>query len=96
MINNTNNNIGFNGLTRRVGAGAESASAANTGRLSNANAFSNDGFVRTGAAAPASGSAAAAGTAAMDRLAAAYDADPAKFARNLAEQALNDVVSLVG
>lgn len=93
-INNGTPNLGLNGITKRISAGAEAgqgvAKAAGTG------GFNNDSLVRTGSTAAAGASANAAGAKALDDLAAAYDADPAKFAYNLAEKALNEVASLVG
>lgn len=93
MINN-NSNLGLNGLTKRVAPtdAAKDASKASPASSS----FSSDSLVRTGAAAAAGPTAAAASAASLERLANAYDADPATFARNLAEQALSEVVALVG
>lgn len=88
---NGNLNVGFNALTKRV-SGTEQAAVttkAATGGVA------NDAFVRTGQTAQV-GNAGSAATNAVDRLAAAYDADPKQFARNLAEQALGDMASLVG
>lgn len=93
-INNGTPNLGLNSLTKRVGAGAEAAQGA--AKTTGTGGFNNDGFVRTGAAAAAGATAGAAGAKALDDLAACYDADPAKFAYNLAEKALNEVASLVG
>ena len=93
-INNNSANLGLNSLTKRVGAGAEAAQGA--AKATGTGGFNNDGFVRTGATAAAGATAGAAGAKALDDLAAAYDADPAKFAYNLAEKALNEVASLVG
>lgn len=93
-INNNNTGIGLNGLTKRVGAGAEAPAA--PGKAAGTGGFTNDALVRTGGTASVGASAGAAGAKALNDLADAYDADPAKFAYNLASKALNDVASLVG
>lgn len=93
-INNNNTGIGLNGLTKRVGAGAEAPAA--PGKAAGTGGFTNDALVRTGGAQAAGSTAGASGAKAINDLADAYDADPAKFAYNLAAKALNDVASLIG
>jgi hypothetical protein len=89
-----NANLGLNGITKRVGAGAEAAKEAT--KTTGTGGFANDNLVRTGSTAAATGSAGAAGAKALNDLAEAYDANPAQFAYNLAAKALNDVASLIG
>ncbi|MEB3196050.1 MAG: hypothetical protein VKP62_02500 [Candidatus Sericytochromatia bacterium] len=94
---NSNSGTHVNGLTKRVAAGAAPDSSKDAARSGSASAaFSSDSLVRSTATSATNASVAAASTAALDRLAAAYHDDPAVFARNLAVQSLNDVVSLVG
>ena len=93
-INNNSANLGLSGLTKRVGAGAESAKGVN--KATGTGGFANDALVRTGGTAAAGATAGAAGAKALNDLADAYDVDQFKFACNLAEKALSDVCSLVG
>ena len=93
-INNSTANLGLNGITKRVGAGADAAQGAN--KASGTGGFANDALVRTGSAVSNGASADKAGAKALNDLADAYDADQFKFACNLAEKALNDVACLVG
>ncbi len=94
-INNGTPNLGLSGITKRVSAGAEAGQG--VAKTTGTGGFNNDSLVRTGSATAAAGSAAnAAGTKALDELAAVFDVDQWKFACNLAEKALNDVACLVG
>ncbi|MEB3222291.1 MAG: hypothetical protein VKS61_09460 [Candidatus Sericytochromatia bacterium] len=92
MINN-NKNLGLNGLAKRLGGADAAKEAAKDAPKAS---FRSDSLVRTSAVAGSAPNASAASAASLERLASAYDPDPATFARNLAEQALGEVVSLVG
>ena len=86
-------NLGaLNGLTKKVAAteAPKQAPAQETARIA------GDSLVRGGTvAAPGAGVGNAAQAAEL-RLAKAYDADPATFARNLARLSLEEMVSNLG
>ena len=95
IFGNKLSNLGaLNGLTKKVAAEAPAAAEPNKAKA--AAGFAKDGLVRTGAAAAPGGSVANAAAAAELRLANAYDADPATFARNLAKASLQELVSNLG
>jgi hypothetical protein len=93
MINNNGKNLGLNGLSKRLGGADAPKDAPKDAAKA---AFQSDALVRTSSVSGAAPSAAAASAASLERLASAYNPDPAVFARNLAEQALSEVVALVG
>ncbi|MEB3284817.1 MAG: hypothetical protein VKN33_05980 [Candidatus Sericytochromatia bacterium] len=88
---NNGSGVGLGGITKRVAPAAPQAPASKPSAT-----FSGDALVRSGNATAPAASAAAMSAAAMDRLANAYDPDPAVFAANLAADSLREVVSLVG
>ena len=90
---NNSINVG-NSLYKRVGS---SETATNVGSPAARSAsYGTDNLVRTGATNAAGASANATATAALDRLATCYDANPEVFAHNLAEASLNDVARQIG
>lgn len=94
IFGNKLGNLGaLNGLTKKVAAPEAPAAAAPKAKV--AGGFASDALVRTGAAAGGAVVTNAAAAAEL-RLANAYDADPATFARNLAKASLQELVSNLG
>ncbi|MEB3328868.1 MAG: hypothetical protein VKQ33_06515 [Candidatus Sericytochromatia bacterium] len=93
MINNNGTGLGLNGLSKRL-SGNEGPKEAT--KEATRGAFQSDALVRSSTVSGAAPTAAAAAAASLERLSSAYHPDPAVFARNLAEQALGEVVALVG
>lgn len=103
IFGNKLSNLGaLGGLTKKVAAAVEpngptKSDAPATEVKAKTAGFAKDGLVRTGGAAAAvGGSVANAAAAAELRLANAYDADPATFARNLAKASLQELVTNLG
>ncbi|MNS93030.1 hypothetical protein D3C72_1271830 [compost metagenome] len=95
IFGNKLGNLGaLNGLTKKVAA-PEAPAAAPAAKAKVSGGFASDALVRTGAAAGGAVVTNAAAAAEL-RLANAYDADPATFARNLAKASLQELVSNLG
>ncbi|MFN3431902.1 MAG: hypothetical protein ACK46X_18370 [Candidatus Sericytochromatia bacterium] len=94
IFGNKLGNLGaLNGLSKKVSAPEAPAKAEPKAKV--AGGFASDALVRTGAAAGGAVVTNAAAAAEL-RLANAYDADPATFARNLAKASLQELVSNLG
>lgn len=94
IFGNKLSNLGaLNGLTKKVAAEAPAVAEP---KAKSAAGFANDALVRTGGAAGTGANVANAAVAAELRLANAYDADPATFARNLAKASLQELVTNMG
>ncbi len=96
IFGNKLGNLGaLNGLSKKVAAPEAPAAAAAAPKAKVAGGFASDALVRTGAATGGAVVTNAAAAAEL-RLANAYDADPATFARNLAKASLQELVSNLG